>query len=64
MQLVILLKDCLESFGATVHVMPDTYTLTDVIDKLAEWKGRVIMTELNFQRHRRLRQTAGHCVQW
>ena len=33
-------RDCLESFGATVQVMPDTYTLTEVIDTLVEWKGR------------------------
>lgn len=33
-------RDCLESFGANVQVMPDTYTLTEVIHTLVEWKGR------------------------
>ncbi|MFJ7971169.1 uroporphyrinogen-III synthase [Psychrobacillus sp. NPDC096389] len=34
-------KNYLESLGATVQVMPETYTLLDVVNKLAEWKGRV-----------------------
>ncbi|GGA35764.1 uroporphyrinogen-III synthase [Psychrobacillus lasiicapitis] len=33
-------KNYLESLGATVQVMPKTYTLLDVVNKLAEWKGR------------------------
>ena len=35
-------KNYLNSLGVTVHVMPDTYTLIEVIYKLAEWKGRKI----------------------
>lgn len=34
-------KNYLESMKVSVQVMPDTYTLRDVIDKLVEWKGRV-----------------------
>ncbi|TQR16137.1 uroporphyrinogen-III synthase [Psychrobacillus soli] len=34
-------KNYLELLGATVQVMPDTYTLLDVVNKLADWKGRV-----------------------
>lgn len=34
-------KNYLESLGATVQVMPETYTLLDVVNKLADWKGRV-----------------------
>ena len=34
-------KNFLESNKVSVQVMPDTYTLIDVIVKLAEWKGRV-----------------------
>ncbi|MFJ7826950.1 uroporphyrinogen-III synthase [Psychrobacillus sp. NPDC096623] len=34
-------KNFLESKKVSVQVMPDTYTLIDVIVKLAEWKGRV-----------------------
>lgn len=34
-------KSFLESLKVSVQVMPDTYTLKDVIIKLAEWKGRV-----------------------
>ncbi|MCZ8542158.1 uroporphyrinogen-III synthase [Psychrobacillus psychrodurans] len=34
-------KKFLESKKVSVQVMPDTYTLSDVIVKLAEWKGRV-----------------------
>lgn len=34
-------KHFLESMKVSVQVMPDTYTLRDVIVKLAEWKGRV-----------------------
>ena len=34
-------KNFLESLKVSVQVMPDTYTLKDVIIKLAEWKGRV-----------------------
>lgn len=34
-------KNYLESLGATVQVMPETYTLLDVVKKLANWKGRV-----------------------
>ena len=52
-------KNYLESLGATVQVMPETYTLLEVVNKLANWKGRDAMTELVFQRHRRLRKTAG-----
>ncbi|WP_144511026.1 uroporphyrinogen-III synthase [Bacillus sp. FJAT-22090] len=33
-------KNYLESLGAVVHVIPETYTLIDVIKKLAKWKGR------------------------
>lgn len=33
-------KDYLKSLGVTVHVMPDTYTLTEIVNKLAQWKGR------------------------
>lgn len=33
-------KEYLESLGVTVHVMPETYTLTAIINKLAKWKGR------------------------
>lgn len=33
-------KNYLEALGAVVHVMPETYTLIDVINKLAKWKGR------------------------
>lgn len=33
-------KEYIESLGATVHVMPETYTLTAIINKLAKWKGR------------------------
>ena len=34
-------KNYLESMNVTVQVMPEIYTLKDVIVKLAEWKGRV-----------------------
>ncbi|MFJ8063165.1 uroporphyrinogen-III synthase [Psychrobacillus sp. NPDC096426] len=34
-------KNYLESLGATVQVMPETYTLLDVVNKLGDWKGRV-----------------------
>ncbi|SER86082.1 uroporphyrinogen-III synthase [Psychrobacillus sp. OK032] len=34
-------KKYLESLGATVQVMPETYTLLDVVNELAKWKGRV-----------------------
>ena len=34
-------KGFLESIQVPVQVMPDTYTLQEVIVKLAEWKGRV-----------------------
>ena len=34
-------KNFLESMNVTVQVMPEIYTLKDVIVKLAEWKGRV-----------------------
>lgn len=33
-------RQYLESLGATVNVMPETYTLTEVIHVLVEWKGR------------------------
>lgn len=32
-------KNHLESLGVTVHVMPSTYTLTEVVHSLAQWKG-------------------------
>lgn len=33
-------RNHLQSLGATVHVMPDTYTLTEVVHELVKWKGR------------------------
>ncbi|TQR19896.1 uroporphyrinogen-III synthase [Psychrobacillus vulpis] len=33
-------KDFLQTLGATVNVMPETYTLTEVIHELVKWKGR------------------------
>lgn len=33
-------KNYLESINVTVQVMPENYTLQDIIVKLAEWKGR------------------------
>ncbi|KQL34108.1 uroporphyrinogen-III synthase [Psychrobacillus sp. FJAT-21963] len=33
-------KEYLETLSATVHVIPKTYTLTEVIHALVEWKGR------------------------
>lgn len=33
-------KEHLESLGASVHVMPEVYTLTEVIHTLVDWKGR------------------------
>lgn len=34
-------KNHLESLGVTVQVMPKTYTLTEVVQSLAQWKGRM-----------------------
>ncbi len=33
-------RDYLTTLGVSVQVMPDTYTLLELIKKLAEWKGR------------------------
>ena len=33
-------RDYLVTLGISVQVMPDTYTISELLNKLAEWKGR------------------------
>lgn len=43
--------------GATVDVRPTVYTLAALVEALAKKKGRNNLTQLQFDRHRRLRHT-------